>query len=93
MGIVVSPDDHYLYVSTGRGGTVARIHLQRMQLDGEVAVGARPWGLAISPHGQVLASANGPSNDVALIDAERFVVIKKVAVGKGPWGVACAETK
>lgn len=91
MGLVVSPDDHYLFVTTGRGGSVARIDLQRMQLDGEVAVGPRPWGLAISPDGRVLISANGPSNDVTLIDAQRLEVIEKVNVGRGPWGVVVGK--
>lgn len=93
MSIVVSPDDRHIYVTTGRGGTVARIDLGPMQLDAEVAVGPRPWGLAISPDGRVLASANGPSNNVSLIDAERFQVIENVAVGKGPWGVECVSSR
>jgi len=93
MSIVVARDDRHIFVTTGRGGTVARIDLGPMQLDAEVAVGPRPWGLAISPDGRVLASANGPSNDVSIIDVESFALIKKVAVGKGPWGVACADAK
>ncbi len=88
MGLVVARDDQHLFVTTGRGGTLARIDLQPMQLSGELAVGARPWGIAMSPDGAILAAANGPSNDVTLIDAKQFAVIKKVAVGKGPWGVA-----
>jgi YVTN family beta-propeller protein len=93
MSIVVARDDRHLFVTTGRGGTVARIDLGPMRIDAEVRVGPRPWGLAISPDGRVLASANGPSNDVSLIDAEKFVVLKKVAVGKGPWGVECVVTR
>jgi YVTN family beta-propeller protein len=91
MGLVVAPDDRHLFVTTGRGGTVARIDLQHLQLDGEIAVGPRPWGLAIGPDGHVLLTANGPSNDVTLIDADRFALIQKVAVGKGPWGVAAVQ--
>jgi YVTN family beta-propeller protein len=92
MGLVAAPDDRYLFVTTGRGGTVARIDLKRMQLDGEVQVGTRPWGLAMSPDGQVLATANGPSNDVTLIDARRFTIIGKVPAGQGPWGVVAMKT-
>lgn len=88
MGLVVALDDQHLFVTTGRGGTLARIDLQPMQLSGELAVGPRPWGIAISPEGAILATANGPSNDITLIDAKQFAVIKKVAVGKGPWGIA-----
>jgi YVTN family beta-propeller protein len=88
MSIVVAPDDRHIFVTTGRGGTVARIDLGPMQIDREVSVGPRPWGLAISPDGRVLATANGPSNDVTLIDADKVAVIEKIAVGTGPWGVA-----
>jgi YVTN family beta-propeller protein len=93
MGIVAAADGRHIFVATGRGGTIARVDVERMQLDGDIEVGPRPWGLAISPDGRMLASANGPSNDVSLIDVERFALIKKVAVGKGPWGVAALSPK
>ena len=56
-----------LYVSTGRGGTVA-VDRQREadKLLAEVPVGTRPWGIALSQDGRWLYTANGPSNDVSV---------------------------
>ena len=76
-----------IYVSTGRGGTIAVVALDGPKLVAEIAVGARPWGLALSRDGRRLFSANGPSNDVSIVDTSSLSVIKKVPVGRGPWGV------
>jgi len=88
MGVILDAPRNRLYVSTGRGGTVAIITLggppQRVT---EVTVGARPWGMALSGDGRYLYTANGPSNDVAVIDTASSTVIRKIAVGRGPWGV------
>ena len=89
MGVAFDPAHKRIYVSTGRGGTVAVV-----QEDGnggkllkEIPVGARPWGIALSHDGRRLFTANGPSNDVTIVDTSSLSVVKKVPVGKGPWGV------
>src|SRR2546421_3584733 len=51
MGVALDAAHGRLYVSTGRGGTVAVISPRDGALIGEVAVGARPWGLAVSEDG------------------------------------------
>ena len=89
MGLVLDTPRQRLYVSTGRGGTVAVVSLQGApKLLQEIAVGKRPWGLALSHDGRRLYTANGPSNDVSIIDTVSLSVIKTVPVAGSPWGVA-----
>ena len=88
MGLALDAARQRLYVSTGRGGTVAVIDVRRPRLLKEIDVGKRPWGIALSPDGRRLYTANGPSNDVAIIDTHSLSVIKTVPVGDSPWGLA-----
>jgi PQQ-dependent catabolism-associated beta-propeller protein len=87
MGVIFDAPRKRLFVSTGRGGTVAVISLDGSKLEAEIPVGARPWGIALSHDGKRLYTANGSSNDVTIIDTATLQVVKKVAVGKSPWGV------
>jgi YVTN family beta-propeller protein len=91
MGIVLDAPRNRLYVSTGRGGTVAVVSLDGPKLVTEVAVGARPWGIALSADGKKLYTANGSSNDVTIIDTASLAVVKKVAAGKSPWGIVLSH--
>jgi PQQ-dependent catabolism-associated beta-propeller protein len=94
MAVVLDPDRKRLYLSTGRGGTVAVLDLKGakpdLELVKEVPVGTRPWGIALSPDGRKLYTANGPSNDVSVVDTTSLRVTKKIAVGRSPWGIALA---
>jgi YVTN family beta-propeller protein len=90
MGVVVAPDGGRVYVSTGRGGTVAVIDGTTNAIVGTVAVGKRPWGIALTRDGRKLYTANGPSNDVAVVDTKTLKVIGRIPVGEVPWGVAVA---
>jgi PQQ-dependent catabolism-associated beta-propeller protein len=87
MGVVLDGPRKRIYVSTGRGGSVAVVAQDSATLIQEIQVGARPWGLALSHDGKRLYTANGSSNDVTIVDTSSLSVVKKVPVGKGPWGV------
>jgi YVTN family beta-propeller protein len=89
MGVVFDAARKRIYMSTGRGGTIAVVQQEGRgdELLKEIEVGARPWGIALSQDGRRLYTANGPSNDVTIVDTSSLSVLKKVAVGKGPWGV------
>ena len=87
MGVALDAPRGRLYVSTGRGGSVAVISVADGKLVTEIAVGARPWGIALTAHGARLVTANGPSGDATVVDTESLRVIGKVATGRGPWGV------
>jgi PQQ-dependent catabolism-associated beta-propeller protein len=92
MGVILDASHNRLFVSTGRGGTIAVIALGATpKLVTEIEVGARPWGIALSHDGKRLYTANGPSNDVSIVDTATLQVIKKVPVGKSPWGVIVAH--
>ncbi len=88
MGVILDSARHRLYLSTGRGGTVAVFDMKDgAKLIKEVPVGKRPWGMALSADGLHLYTANGPSNDVSVVDTTTLTEVKRVAVGKSPWGI------
>jgi YVTN family beta-propeller protein len=92
MSVQLDSKRNRIYLSTGRGGTVAVIDLlPEPKLVSEIAVGARPWGIALSKDGSRLYTANGPSNDVSIVDTATLKVAKKIPAGKSPWGVTLAE--
>lgn len=88
MGVVVSPAGDKVFVTTGRGGKLARFDAATLEAAGEVSVGQRPWGLALSPDGAAAFTANGPSNDVTMVDTATLKPMARFKVGDRPWGVA-----
>ncbi len=94
MGAVISSDGKELYVSTGRGGSLAVIDIAASRVAALVPdVGARPWGVGLSPNGKLLFTANGPSDDVSVIDLASRKVVQRIKVGGLPWGVGVASRK
>lgn len=91
MALALDASRNRLYMSTGRGGTVAVIDMTGPKLIAEIPVGARPWGIALSPDGRRLYTANGPSNDVTVVDTSTLKEIKRIPVGKSPWGIVVGE--
>jgi YVTN family beta-propeller protein len=87
MKVRVSADGNKVYVSTGRGGTVAVVDSHSYAVLDTIKVGTRPWGLAISPDGKFLYSANGPSNDISVVDLSTDKEIARVKAGESPWGI------
>ena len=87
MFVLMAPEASKLYVSTGRGGTLATIDIRSGTVAGQVAVGKRPWGIALSPDGTTLYTANGPSNDVSAVDLASNTVRAKAPAGGSPWGL------
>jgi YVTN family beta-propeller protein len=87
MGIALSRDGQRIYVSTGRGGSVAQLAASPPRVERVIAaVGARPWGIALSPDGERLYTANGSSNDLGILEL-RSGRLQHVDVGGSPWGV------
>ncbi|HKS57602.1 MAG TPA: cytochrome D1 domain-containing protein [Steroidobacteraceae bacterium] len=87
MGILLDAQRNRIYVSTGRGGSVAIIDSSSHKLLAEVQVGTRPWGIALSQDGRWLYSANGPSNDISVVDTQTLRAVRRIPVGRSPWGV------
>jgi YVTN family beta-propeller protein len=93
MGTAISNEGNELYVSTGRGNSVAVIDTVKNNVVATIPVGARVWGIALSPDGKKLYTANGASDDVSVIDVVARKEIKRVKVGAGPWGIAVVAPK
>lgn len=92
MDALLAPGDSLLYVSTGRGGTVAVLDTRTSKFVATIPVGTRPWGMALSPDGTQLWTANGPpGNDVSVVDLATRRVVRRIPVGAAPWGVALAR--
>jgi PQQ-dependent catabolism-associated beta-propeller protein len=93
MSVLLDARRKRLYLSTGRGGTVAVIDVANApKLIKEVPVGKRPWGIALSRDGRFLYTANGPSDDMSIVDTTTLTTVKRVAAGKSPWGVTVGPT-
>lgn len=88
MGVVVSPTGGEVFVTTGRGGRLAKFDATTLALSDEAEVGERPWGVALSPDGRYVFTANGPSDDVTMLDTRSLDVVTRFKAGGRPWGVA-----
>ena len=86
MGGAASSDGKFVYLTTGRGKTVAIIDVALNRHVGSIETGDRPWGIAISADDKWLFTANGPSHDVSIIDVNRRAVKARIKAGEGPWG-------
>jgi YVTN family beta-propeller protein len=92
MGAVLSRDDKWLYVTTGRGGSVAVIDVvAKKQIRSIDGVGNRPWGIALSRDGMRVYTANGTSNDFSIVNVATGNVDKRIQLGGLPWGIAAAR--
>jgi len=88
MGLAFSPDEKWLFVSTGRGEAVAVVNVEKRAFGHLIeGVGARPWGIAIAADGKHVFTANGPSNDLSIVEVASGKLEKKVELGGLPWGV------
>ena len=88
MAVQLDPKRNRIFLSTGRGGTVAVIDLlPKPKLVTEIQVGARPWGIVLSKDRSRLYTANGPSNDVSVVDTTTLTAVKRIPVGRSPWGI------
>ena len=88
MDVKVSPDDKMIYVTTGRGHSVAFMDAQTLELKANVPVGKRVWGLDISKDGSMLYTADGVDGTVSVVDTAKQERIETIKVGAFPWGVA-----
>jgi YVTN family beta-propeller protein len=88
MGTAMSRDGKEIFVTTGRGNSVAVIDTTTNTVAATIAVGGRAWGIALSPDGTKLYTANGSSNDVSVVDVKTRKELKRIKVGDGPWGIA-----
>jgi YVTN family beta-propeller protein len=90
MGAAIARDGKELYVSTGRGNTIAVVDTEKNAVLTTIPVGARVWCIALDPSGSKLYTANGASNDISVVDVKARKELRRIKVGDGPWGIATA---
>ncbi len=92
MGLVLSPDNSKLYVSTGRFHKVFVIDTASNKVLDSFEGGERPWGIGLSPDGNTIYTANGPGGDISAIDTASRSIRKKVKAADRPWGILVLPT-
>jgi YVTN family beta-propeller protein len=92
MGTALSPDGKQVYVTTGRGASLAIIDVAtRKQVRSLDGVGDRPWGVTTSADGAFAYTANGKSRDVSVINLATGNVDRRVKVDGLPWGIVISR--
>jgi YVTN family beta-propeller protein len=86
-GVLLSHDQHTLYVSTGGGNAVAVVDADTLATKTVIPVGKRVWGLALSRDGTRLYACNGLDGTVSVIDTTTHQVSATIQVGSRPWGI------
>jgi len=86
-GLVVSPDNHLLYVANRDSNDVAIIDTATLTIKQRIAVGKHPYGIALSTSGTWLALVNVQDDSVSLINTNNQVQ-QQFKVGFHPYCVA-----
>jgi YVTN family beta-propeller protein len=86
-GVLLSPDEKTLYISTGRGNSIAVVDAETLEVKNTIPVGTRVWGIALSKDGTRLYACNGVSGTLSVVDTVAQKEIATVEVGSMPWGV------
>ncbi len=79
-GVVLTPDDRQLYVSSDGASTVSVIDTATDQITSTIEVGKAPHGLAMSPDGRRLLAAVFGADQVAVIDPATNRVVGDIPV-------------
>jgi YVTN family beta-propeller protein len=81
-GIVITPDNRWVYVASDGASTVSVIDTATDKLIENIEVGKNPHGLAITPDGKFVLVAVYDTDSVAFIDTANRKVVGTVPVGK-----------
>ena len=81
-GIVITPDNRWVYVASDGASTVSVIDTTTDKLIENIEVGKNPHGLAITPDGKFVLVAVYDTDSVAFIDTANRKVVGTVPVGK-----------
>jgi YVTN family beta-propeller protein len=85
-GVVVTPNQAYLYVTNYGDDTVSVISLSTQAVVATIKVGDGPYGISVTPSGDFVYVVNQLSGKVSVIDTDDNSVIKTVDVGDSPVG-------
>jgi YVTN family beta-propeller protein len=81
-GIVITPDNRWVYVASDGASTVSVIDTATDKLVENIEVGKNPHGVAVTPDGKFVLVAVYDTDSVALIDTASRKVVASVPVGK-----------
>ena len=81
-GIVITPDNRWVYVASDGASTVSVIDTATDKLVENIEVGKNPHGLAVTPNGKLILVGVYDTDTVAFIDTETRKVVGGVPVGK-----------
>ncbi len=81
-GIVITPDNRWVYVASDGASTVSVIDTASDKLVEKIEVGKNPHGVAVTPDGKFVLVAVYDTDSVAFIDTASKKVIGNVPVGK-----------
>jgi len=97
IGVAVSPDGRYTYVTNNGNSTLSIIDTVTHVVVGSTNVGTGPIGVAVTPNGKyVYVTSPGPimnnngfvGNTVSVINAATNALVGSITVGTGPIGIA-----
>ncbi len=86
-GMVITPDNRYVYLSDSGDGQVSVIDTASDSILTNIPVGNKPQGLAITPNGQSILVAVTDDNAVKVIDAQTNQITRTYPV-KRPYYIA-----
>jgi YVTN family beta-propeller protein len=81
-GIVITPDNRWVYVASDGTSTVSVIDTATDKLVENIEVGKNPHGVAVTPDGKFVLVGVYDTDSVALIDTASRKVVGSVPVGK-----------
>jgi YVTN family beta-propeller protein len=81
-GIVITPDNRWVYVASDGASTVSVIDTASDKLAENVEVGKNPHGVAVTPDGRTVLVGVYDTDSVVLIDTASRKVIGSIAIGK-----------
>ncbi|TCC55120.1 hypothetical protein E0H73_36630 [Kribbella pittospori] len=90
LGLVVSPDNDYLYASDIANDRIVRINTTtRKQVGKSLAVGDQPSRLELSPDGSRLYVSNSGAGSISVVDVSAWKLIgSPILVAPGPTSLA-----
>src|SRR6266540_4239925 len=92
--LAITRNDHRVFVSNTRSGTVTVINPKSKKVQRTTSVGTEPAGLAVTPDGRFVYVANFGSGDVSVLDAQSGRFIRSIpGVGPKPRGIAIVGDK
>lgn len=87
MGVVLSPDETRVFVTTRTGNAVAVIDAARVEKTGEVVLPGQPVRMRFAPDGRRLLVTLIEAGDVAVVDTRTLAVVHRFHVGTATEGI------